>query len=227
MATEPLATLASLLADNTRAAVCVALLDGRAWTAGELARTANVSPQTMTEHLHALVRGGLLIEHRQGRHRYVALAGAEVADMIEYLAASAGPSRAPRRSLNAVRAEDALRRGRTCYDHLAGRLGVQITDAMMKLELLDADLAVTAAGRVWAVETFGASLPQSRRPTTRACLDWTERRPHLGGTLGKVICSELCRRSWITPVGLGRAVRTTADGRRALRQLFGIDTDDP
>src|SRR6266508_3730069 len=125
-----LAGFAGLLADDTRAAFCLALLDGRAWTAGELARHASVARSTATEHLNRLIAGGLLTEERQGRHRYVRLAGPEVATLIEDLSAFLTPAPTPPRTLRAASASAAMARARTCYDHFAGRLGVALTDAM-------------------------------------------------------------------------------------------------
>ncbi|MEO3746856.1 winged helix-turn-helix domain-containing protein [Plantactinospora sp. B5E13] len=136
------------MADETRAALCLALLDGRAWTASELAARAEVAPSTATAHLHRLVDGGLLVERRQGRHRYVQLAGSSVAQLIEDLAARTDPRPTLARGLRAVTASAALRRGRTCYDHLAGRLGVAVTDAMTGAGLLNqtGGFAITSAG---------------------------------------------------------------------------------
>ena len=234
-----LASLASLLADSTRAGVCMALMDGRAWTAGELARSMGVAPSTMSEHLSRLVAGGLLVEHRQGRHRYVALAGPEVAAALEVVTGLTEPP-APARTLRAVRAHDDLRRGPTCYDHLAGRLGVAITSAMTARGLLDddADLAPTAAGHAWFASELGIDLgagraarrdaahdagvgAPSRRPIARACLDWTERRPHLAGQACAQLCAVLLERAWVVRIGTGRAVRVTPVGDDALGRLLG------
>ncbi len=149
-----LARLAGLLADRTRAAFCLALLDGRAWTAGELAAYARVAPSSASEHLTRLTEGGLLVERRQGRHRYVQLASPRVAELLEVLTAHLDPPAAPPRGLRAVNASAALARGRTCYDHLAGRLGVALTDAMTERGLLDQDggFALTGTGRTWFAE---------------------------------------------------------------------------
>ncbi|HET6214873.1 MAG TPA: winged helix-turn-helix domain-containing protein, partial [Micromonosporaceae bacterium] len=177
-----LARLAGLLADETRSAFCLALLDGRVWTAGELARLAGVAPSTATEHLNRLIAGGLLTEQRQGRHRYVQLAGSHVAELLEDLSAHLpAPGRGPvpaHGSLRTVTASAALARGRTCYDHLAGRLGVTVTDAMTRTGLLqqDAGFALTERGLGWLTTELGtdpASLRASRRPVARGCLDWT------------------------------------------------------
>lgn len=222
-----LADLAGLLADRTRAAFCLALLDGRAWTAGELARHAGVSPPTATAHLDRLVERGLLVQHRQGRHRYLRLADHRTAELLEDLVAAAGPVTESRRGLRAVTASAALARARTCYDHLAGRLGVAITDAMTRSGLLDqtGGVAFTDAGRAWLAGPVGvdpAGLRTTRRPLVRLCLDWTERRPHLGGAVGAAICRCLLERGWVRRIGSGRAVRMTPSGQVALTELLDL-----
>ncbi|MEV8566049.1 winged helix-turn-helix domain-containing protein [Streptomyces sp. NPDC051322] len=221
-----LARIAGLLADETRAAFCMALLDGRAWTAGELARQAGVSPSTASEHLSRLIAGGLLAEERQGRHRYVRLADPTVAALIEDLAAYA-PSVAPApRNLRESTRMSAEARARTCYDHLAGHLGVAVTDAILSRGLVsdEAGLAVTGPGRVW-LAGLGIELPARRgsRPVVRSCLDWTERRVHLAGALGAALCGHALDRRWVERIGSGRALRVTPDGGRAFKELLGID----
>lgn len=218
---DGLASIARLLADRTRASVCTMLLDGRAWTAVELARASGVTASTMSEHLTRLVDGGLLCEVRQGRHRYVRLAGPQVAAALEQLLALSEPLPPPR-TLRAVAASEALRRGRTCYDHLAGHLGVTLCRSMLDRGLLDVDLAITPAGRTWFADVLGAPLPDGGRPVTRACLDWTERRFHLGGAAGTVLHATCRDRGWIESVGTGRAVRPTASGAQAFRDLLDV-----
>ncbi|GAA2817966.1 winged helix-turn-helix domain-containing protein [Kitasatospora sp. CM 4170] len=228
-----LAQLAGLLADPTRASFCTALLDGRAWTAGELARYAGVAPSTASEHLSRLIAGGLLAEERQGRHRYVRLADPAAAALIEDLAAfaeAASPGRTPRTLRESTR-QSAEARARTCYDHLAGRLGVAVSDALHDRGLVadDAGLAVTEDGRAWLAGA-GIELPvrpvrAGGRPLVRSCLDWTERRTHLGGVLGAALCRTALDRSWVERIGSGRALRVTSDGGRTLRELLGIDLD--
>lgn len=223
-----LAGLAGLLADGTRAAFCLALLDGRAWTAGELARHAGVAAPTATGHLNLLVAGGLLAEERQGRHRYVRLASADVATLIENLASMAPPCQAVPRSLTVVSRHQAQSRARTCYDHLAGALGVRITEAMTCRGLLDLDhgLALTGEGTRWFA-ALGITLPAAtRRPLVRSCLDWTERRPHLAGAAGAALCGHAFNRRWITRVGTGRAVAVTDAGRDALHAHLGLAAND-
>jgi DNA-binding transcriptional ArsR family regulator len=224
-----LAALAALLADETRAAVCLALLDRRAWTGGELARHCNVAPSTISEHLTRLVDGGLLVQERQGRHRYVRLADPAVARMVEDLAAYAMPAkRPPAKSLRAHSASEAMARGRTCYDHLAGRLGVAITDAMTTRGLLsqDAGFALSPTGVTWLTD-LGADLTATgKRPLARPCLDWTERRPHLAGTAGAELCRLVLTRGWAKPIGTHRAVQTTPLGHTELERLLGIHPSD-
>jgi DNA-binding transcriptional ArsR family regulator len=223
---ESVARFASMLADRSRAAMCLALLDGRAWTAGELARHAGIAAPTASEHLNQLVQAGLLTEERQGRHRYVRLAGPEIARLIEDLAVAAGQP-APARSLRTVRASEDLAAARTCYDHLAGALGVWLFDAMVADGLLStADgLALTTAGRSWFTDLAGpdALRPARSRPLARTCLDWTERRSHLAGTLGAVLYQQLLSRSWLRPCRGSRAVRITPEGELAIGELLGAE----
>ncbi|MGW4732374.1 ArsR/SmtB family transcription factor [Streptomyces shenzhenensis] len=236
-----LAALAGLLADRTRAACLLALLDGRAWTNGELARHAGVAASTLSEHLGKLVAGGLLIEERQGRHRYVRLADARVAQLVEELTARVAPEAAPPRprTLREASAGSALARGRTCYDHLAGRLGIAITDALTERGLLSvtggaADawpvteergtgFALTEAGLKWFGDAGIGLAHTGRRPLARACLDWTERRPHLAGVAGAELCRHALDTGWCVRIGSGRAVRLTATGEHTLSALLDID----
>ncbi|SHI29956.1 DNA-binding transcriptional regulator, ArsR family [Streptomyces sp. 3214.6] len=185
-----LARLAGLIADETRAACLLALLDGRAWTASELARHAGVAASTLSEHLGKLVAGGLLVEERQGRHRYVRLADARAAQLVEDLAAQVAPGDVVRpRGLRESSAGSAMARGRTCYDHLAGRLGIAVTDALTARGLLrqDTGFALTdegsagstrpvspstagAAGRSPGPASTGPSAaPTWRAPPARPC----------------------------------------------------------
>ncbi|MFI5553029.1 ArsR/SmtB family transcription factor [Streptomyces sp. NPDC051738] len=221
-----LARLAALIADETRAACLLALLDGRAWTAGELARHAGVAASTLSEHLGKLVAGGLLAEERQGRHRYVRLADARVAQLVEDLAAQVAPGTARRpRNLRESSAGSAMARGRTCYDHLAGRLGIAVTDALTVRGLLrqDTGFALTDAGVGW-FGAVGIRLDRSgRRPLARACLDWTERRPHLAGVAGAALCRHVLEVEWCVRIGSERAVKVTPSGERALGELLGLD----
>ncbi|MFG2122357.1 ArsR/SmtB family transcription factor [Streptomyces sp. NPDC048710] len=220
-----LAAFASLVADETRAACLLALLDGRAWTAGELARHAGVAASTLSEHLGKLVAGGLLAEERQGRHRYVRLADARVAQLVEDLAAQVPVAAVRPRSLRESNSRSAMARGRTCYDHLAGRLGIAVTDALTSRGLLrqDTGFALTDAGVEW-FGTAGIALNRStRRPLARACLDWTERRPHLAGVAGSALCRHAMDAGWCVRIGSERAVKVTPSGEHALFELLGVE----
>ncbi|MQY38844.1 hypothetical protein SRB17_68580 [Streptomyces sp. RB17] len=221
-----LAALASLIADETRAACLLALLDGRAWTAGELARHAGVAASTLSEHLGKLVAAGLLAEERQGRHRYVRLADAHVAQLVEDLAAHVPPAAVRRspRTLRESSAGSAMARGRTCYDHLAGRLGIAVTDALTLQGLLrqDTGFALTDAGLEWFASAGIPLEVSGRRPLARACLDWTERRPHLAGAAGAALCRHALEVGWCVRIGSARAVKVTPAGERRLSALLGI-----
>ncbi|MFG2653096.1 ArsR/SmtB family transcription factor [Streptomyces sp. NPDC048436] len=226
-----LATLAGLIADETRAACLLALLDGRAWTAGELARHARVAASTISEHLGKLVAGGLLTEERQGRHRYVRLADARAAQLIEdltsYVTRDAAAVRPPR-TLREAGASGAMARARTCYDHLAGHLGITITEAMTERGLLrqDAGFALTDEGLGWFGELSIGLERTGRRPLARGCLDWTERRPHLAGVAGAALCRHALDAGWCVRIGSERAVRVTPAGSRALQTHLGLATSD-
>jgi DNA-binding transcriptional ArsR family regulator len=224
-----LAAVAAVLADPTRATFCVALLDGRAWTASELATLAGVSAPTATGHLHRLVDSGLCTERRQGRHRYVQLADPETAALIESLAGHSQAPAAASSGLRASTASAALARGRTCYDHLAGRLGVAVTDAMTDRGFLDrtAGFALSDKGRDWMTTALGvdtAAWSRSRRPAVKECLDWTERRSHLAGLAGAAVCTRFLESGWVRRIGSTRAVRLTDAGAEALGDLLALDT---
>ena len=219
------AAVAALIAEPSRAALLTALLGGVARPAGELARCARISAPTASGHLAKLVRGGLLRVTTSGRHRYYALAGEPVARLLESLALVAPPP--PASDARAAFALRRLRQGRTCYDHLAGALGVSVTDALVAhghLDPHDDAYALTDSGAAW-MEQLGvecAALQRQRRAFVRACLDWSERRPHLAGALGAAITSRLFELHWIARADDTRAVVTTPIGRRALRRELGV-----
>lgn len=224
-----IASPAALIGDPVRAAMLQALQDGRAQPAGALAWAAGVSAQAASNHLAKLVDGGLLSVEREGRHRYYRLASAEVAHAIEALSAIA----APVRSLEVPRSPKAraLRDARCCYGHLAGRLGVRVADALVARDLLtpadDKLYDVPDAGRAWfdelGIEVAALSSP---RGVARRCLDWTERRHHLAGPLGVKLLAAMSQRGWLVLEVKGRAVRLTAEGAAALRDLLGVSLDD-
>ncbi|MEU6394265.1 winged helix-turn-helix domain-containing protein [Streptomyces sp. NPDC046939] len=228
--TEPgaarVAALATLIADETRAAMLLALLDGRAWTAGELARHAGVAASTASEHLGKLVSGGLLAEERQGRHRYLRLADAGAAQLVEGFAAYAVPGGGERPpTLRASSARDAMARGRTCYDHLAGRLGIAVTEGLAGRGFLrvETGFSLTEAGVCW-FRGLGEPgvLGKGRRPLARGCLDWTERRLHLAGVAGAVLCRRALASGWVERIGSERAVRVTGVGAEFFSAELGV-----
>jgi DNA-binding transcriptional ArsR family regulator len=216
--------VAALLADRSRARICAMLLAGRAYTAGELARAAGIAPSTASEHLARLVDGGLVSVHAAGRHRYHRLAGPQVAAALEALSLLTEPAAEPVRTLRADRRARALAQARTCYDHLAGRLGVGLYDGLVAGGLLLAGdgLALSAAGERWCAE-IGidlAAVRAARRPVLLPCVDWTERRTHLAGGLGAALCGRLLALGWVHRVGTDRAVRLSDAGRAGLAAVL-------
>jgi DNA-binding transcriptional ArsR family regulator len=231
MITGPIiAEIAALVGDPARATIVSALLDGRALTASELAVAARITPQTASEHLAKLTEAGVLSVVRSGRHRYFRLASPTVADMIDGIVAVALEKRPRHRPLS--RQATALGAARICYDHLAGRLSVDLTDALAAREciVLDDDVAeITTAGTRVLAE-FGIALrpPRSTRRTfCRLCLDWTERRPHIAGAVGVAITRRCFDLGWIERTKGSHAVIVTPSGRRGFQKTFGIDAADP
>lgn len=215
-----LAAIAQVLASDARAAMLLALLDGRAWTLSELAGAAGVSRPTASEHVDRLVGAGLVEEVRQGRHRYLRLAGPTVAEGVESLAALSGRVRPAAPTLRAQRADQALRAGRSCYRHLAGRLGVALCGGLVDHGYVSPAWTLTDAGERW-LESIDVRLPAaSRRPLLRPCLDWTERREHLAGVVADELLTTFTRHGWVDRSPGSRAVRLTDTGREVLGRLL-------
>jgi DNA-binding transcriptional ArsR family regulator len=221
------AGVASLMGDPARANILAALMDGRALTAKELAIIAGVSAPTTSGHLAKLVDGGLLDVVEQGRYRYFRLANSLVACAIEGMMALSG-ERSSRRRFRAAPGGEALRVARTCYDHLAGKLGVAVMDRLLTEGHLHPDrddFRVSKGGH----DFFGdigidvESVARQRRGFARPCLDWSERRPHLAGALGAAVGSRCFEIGWIERQRDSRAVTITAAGRRGFRENFGIE----
>ena len=243
-----IAPAAALMADHARATMLLALLDGRPLAASELARLSAVSPPTASGHLARLLDGGLVTVIQQGRHRYYQLAGHEVAAAIEALSQLGPPARV--RSLRQSRQAVALAEARTCYDHLAGRAGVELLDALLRegllaepgrpdagpgpgagprqaagpvMDMAAAGYRVTRRGTA-ALTPFGINIDAiraSRRRFAGPCLDWTQRRPHLGGALAAAITDRLFELAWIERGPRPRSVRVTSAGREGLAVTFG------
>jgi DNA-binding transcriptional ArsR family regulator len=216
--------IAELIGDPSRIIMLNALTNQDALPAGELAYRAGISPQTASAHLTKLVEGGLLTLTVHGRHRYYSLAGPEVAHAIESLAVIAPPAKV--RSLRESLVAERSRLARTCYDHLAGRLGVALTQALLKtgsLRLEERRYLVTEEGTRF-LDSFGidlAKLRQQRRAFALPCLDWSERRYHLAGALGAAFAGRLFQLAWIERCASDRAVRLTESGQQGLRSTFG------
>jgi len=221
---------AALIAQPARAAMLVALLDGRCLPAGELARAAGISPSTASEHLARLTAGGLTTVTSSGRNRYYTLRNDEVAQTLESLQTIA-PTR-PVRSLRDARTGSALAFARSCYDHLAGQLALHLANALTAqgalAPLVAAQEGVLLNGGHQLLVQLGVHVPgrtgMSRRPVVRGCLDWTERQPHLAGHLGAAVLTALTSREWLQPTANSRALRLTDHGRRNLGQLLSIDS---
>jgi len=221
-----IATVAGLLANPARLAMLEVLLDGKSGPAGDLARQARVAPSTASGHLAALVQGRLVDVQRIGRQRRHQLAGPTVAQAMESLAVIAAPR--PVSSLRQATQNEHLQRGRTCYDHLAGQLGVALADALRDrgaIRQVGETFDLTRPGRTF-FEGLGLDVIDARklrRGFTLACQDWTERRFHLGGALGAALCARLLDLHWIRRRPSSRAVLVTEEGIIGLRTQFGID----
>ncbi|TMJ26851.1 MAG: winged helix-turn-helix transcriptional regulator [Alphaproteobacteria bacterium] len=225
------AQIAALAGDPARSGMLHALMDGRALTASELARVAGITPQTASGHLARMAAGGLLAVERQGRHRYHRLASSAVAQMMESIMQVASDSE-PARPLRVGPRDSALRAARTCYDHLAGRLGVALADALVAggyAELTHDAGLITEAGVAlfhrMRIDVDALSARRGNRPARilcRPCLDWSERRPHLAGALGAALCSHGFKNGWIRRIDATRAVAITPKGERVFREQLGV-----
>lgn len=220
-----IAPIAGLLADRARVAILWAVSDGRHLSAGNLAEIGRVSPSAATAHLTKLVGAGLLAVERRGRQRFYRLANPTVVGALEALAAVAP---APRPD---VRAPIPLHLARTCFDHLAGALGVRVTDVLIArgaIVLTDDAYTVTPSG-VGTFAELGVNVSAiasgTRRTMARPCLDWSERRYHLAGALGAALVSRWLEAGWLDRLPGTRAVTVTPQGRRGFRQLLGITVD--
>ena len=228
--TAVFAEIAALAGNPARAGMLNALMDGRALTALELARVAGITPQTASGHLAQMTRAKLLAVAKQGRHRYHRLASPAVAQMVESIMQVAARSNPARPAMVVGPRDAALRAARTCYDHLAGRLGVALADAMVangQVELAsDAGLVTDAGAALFGrlgidMDALGAGGKRGKRLLCRPCLDWSERRPHLAGAVGAALCAHCFDKGWIRRMPGTRAVAVTPKGQRVFRETFG------
>lgn len=214
-----MAMVASALSDPSRVSILCALMDGRAWTATELSAVAGVSASTTSGHLSRLLGNGLVICLTQGRHRYYSLAGQHIAGLLENLmGVSMRAHQAPAPSTPV-----SLRYARTCYDHLAGELAVRIYEFMLREKWLEPDgMGLTSAGKHQFAQLGAVLSARPRRKPASPCLDWSERRFHLGGDAGSALMSLFLEKEWITRTPGYREVKVTRSGKLALLRLFEI-----
>lgn len=226
------AEVAALAGDPARAGMLHALMDGRALTASELARVAGVAPQTASGHLTRMTAAGLIVPQQQGRHRYYRLATPTVARMMESIMEVAADLAPPRQRFAVGPRDAALRKARTCYDHLAGELGIALADALVARGYaeLSAEAGIITPAGVAFLGTIGIDMEalRARRPRAsahilcRPCLDWSERRPHLAGSVGTALCAHSLARGWVRRIDGTRAVAITLKGQQAFHGEFGI-----
>ena len=227
MGAEPdITNIAALLADPSRAAMLLALLDKDALPASELAHKAYVSPQTASAHLSKLVAGNLIVVERHGRHRYYRLANENVGRFIETLATIAPPPRILAASELDEEAK-AIRYARTCYDHLAGKVAVQISHSLERQTLLTRsgnNFEATPEGEKWfkKLRIDVAELRHGRRPFALQCLDWSERRYHIAGLLGAALLERFFVLNYIARTRNPRCIRVTIEGKKALNRLLNL-----
>ena len=216
MTLEPnIARVASLVGDPARSHMLIALMGGKALTATELALESEITPQTASSHLGKLVDSGLVVARKQGRHKYFQLRGAEVAELLEMLL-NITAQIAPLKTATGP-SDSRLRRARVCYDHLAGEVGVALYDALVTSEYLvdnGSETLLTSGGREFfrlqgvPLDDFNAG----RRPLCKSCLDWSERRNHLAGSVGQWVLDDTLNRGWASKDPNSRAIQFTARG---------------
>lgn len=227
---EIFVSISGLICEPTRAKMLWSLLDGKAYTAGELATSADISATSASNHLSKLVGADILKVEIQGRHRYFSFSKPEVAYVIESLANLAGEKKVINYKKNAT--TSGVTFCRTCYDHLAGFVGVKIIEAFEEKQFViksKTAYTVTEIGWLWLAdfEISKESFLNNRRPITRQCLDWSERRPHLAGQLGAVLLEKMLQKKWFKKVQFSREMVVSAKGREELNNLLGVDLQQP
>ncbi|OON40711.1 transcriptional regulator [Izhakiella australiensis] len=217
---QAMSSVASAISDASRVSILCALMDGRAWTATELSAVAGITASTTSGHLARLLNNGLIRCLSQGRHRYYSLAGPQIAGLLENLmSVSMSPPTPP-----ASRTPQHLRYARTCYDHLAGELAVEIYQLMQQEQWLEADGSMLTAAGKSRLQSLGCALdPRPRRRACCPCLDWSERRFHLGGDAGAALMTLFLQKAWIERIQGYREVKVTSSGKIALRRHFHLN----
>jgi DNA-binding transcriptional ArsR family regulator len=224
VSTAAVAEIGSLLGDPARVNMMIALLDGRAWTARELADAAGVSPQTASSHLGKLITAQLVRLDRQGRHHYHRLASSEVARLLEQMHVAGAIAHQSRMSGPRDRQ---MRELRSCYDHLAGRIAVELSTRIIDESASTPGAVELTQEGASLLERIGinlAALQTGRRALCRVCVDWSERRPHVAGAVGAAILDRVKILGWVKPRPSGRSLILTATGERGLREVFGISS---
>jgi DNA-binding transcriptional ArsR family regulator len=221
---HPFVTVSSLIGEPARARMLWSLLDGRSYTATELAFAADISTTSASNHLSKMLEADLLKVDTQGRHRYFSFARPEVAYAIESLAGLVDkyPNTASEEKL-----QTGIKYCRSCYDHLAGNVGVQITEAMERkkwIRKFEKDYDISKEGWKWlsAFSIQQDDLKHSRRPLARQCLDWSERKPHLGGQVGALMLADMIDKSWLRKVQFSRELVVTSKGKAGIQKLLGL-----
>ncbi|MGC4377196.1 winged helix-turn-helix domain-containing protein [Fictibacillus sp. Mic-4] len=222
------AKVAALVSEPSRAAILTALLDGRFHPASELAFMAGVKPQTASFHLAKMVDANVVAVEKHGRHRYYGIRDEEVARVMESILSIAPPVKI--KSLKQASEDRAVRFARTCYDHLAGNLGVKLTESLLNSGVIGEEenaFTVTKKGEEF-FEAFQIDLKlvrKKRRSFSHKCLDWSERRHHLAGALGNALLERLLELNWMERLPKTRAIKITADGKKGLKETFSVEIE--
>lgn len=223
------ALVATLVSEASRAAILTALLDGRFHPASDLAYMAGIKPQTASFHLAKMIDANIVTVEKHGRHRYYGIRNQEVAQIMESLLSIAPPIEI--KSFKHASENKGLRFARTCYDHLAGNLGVQLTNSLMNMGVINEekdDFYLTEIGEEF-FKSFQINLEEvkkKRRSFSHKCLDWSERRHHLGGALGNALLDRLLELNWVERVPKTRAIKITSEGKNGLKEIFSIDLEN-
>ncbi|NIJ54748.1 ArsR/SmtB family transcription factor [Dyadobacter arcticus] len=225
-AEEDFVTITSLICEASRAKMLWNLLDGRAYTAGELAIAADISATSASNHLAKLLEATIVKVEIQGRHRYYSFSRPEVAYVVESLAMLA--THRPQEKAEKVISHKPVKFCRTCYDHLAGFVGVKCTEALEFQGYIEkSGIAYTVSDRGWdwfqKLDISKNDFKNPRRPLTRQCLDWSERRPHLAGQLGALLLEKMLQKDWFRKAQFSRHLTLTSLGSRQLSELLGLE----